>query len=912
MRTLGRIYTGTTPSAICRHDVVDSTIGREIERRAGLQPDHAAMVSSGLAPLSYRELQSLIGEVRAALRLAGFSRSARIAIAMPNSQQAALAILAVACSAVSIPLSPRLTGSEIGSSLGALQPNAVLLVKGSDSEARRAAENKGIMIIEAAPPKDGVFGLEIIGQQPNISLAFDEADKPDEPDPAAPAFILQTSGTTAEPKLIPFSHRNMLAVAARCQAWFNLTPADRCLSVSPVFYGHGLKVTVLTPLLTGGTVVFPADISKFDYAEWFGILKPTWYSAGPTLHRLVFDQTRSIADAETGHSLRFILSSGAPLPLNVLEGLEGTLGVPLIEHYSSSEASLVAANLPPPAGSKPGTVGVPWPDTVIIVGDDNLQLSPREQGEILVRGPTVISDYLDAPDLNSQSFCNGWFKTGDIGSLDEDGFLTLHGRKGDVINRGGEKISPIEIDEVLARHPAIAEAATFSVPHPRLGDDVAAAIVLRPGAKATPVEIRRYLREHVALFKIPRRIVIRDHLPRGKTGKVLRRQLTESFEEAATAETQIPAEQLLDNSPIDLGLVVELTELWERLLNTAPISLDDDFLEKGGDSLLAIEMLAELEKLTGDAIPSSILLEASTIRQLAHTLSKKRKLKPRPLIRLNPNGGKTPLLFFHNDYIGGGYYTLELANLLGSDQPLLIVSPHGTDDEPVPLSIEAMASDRFPLIMNAQPEGPYRLCGYCASGLVAFEVARMLIAAGKEVEMVGMIDPPTVNARRSVQLIFSMLNRARPVAGPLVEHTIRWTFRIFSLFNKFWNLSATRRWTFLEGKVRRLFASNGNQGRAAPIVAGQTVANESDQPSGRASPARQSEDERNSKYANVVWNYLPKPLAVRVIYFSVEYSLGAWERISSDLKVIKLPGTHGDIDLAAFADHLRSRLQTRN
>jgi acyl-CoA synthetase (AMP-forming)/AMP-acid ligase II/thioesterase domain-containing protein len=906
MRTLKVIYPVTAPS-IRSQGVADGTIGREIQRRAKLQPDHPAMVSKGLAPLSYRELELLIGEVRAALRLAGFGRSARIAIAMPNSPQAALAILAVACSAVSIPLNPRLLLSEIESSLSALRPDAVLLLKGSDSDARRAAENKGIMIIEAAQPKDGALGLMIIEPRPSTAAASDE---PDEPDPAAPAFILQTSGTTAEPKLIPYSHRNMLAVAARCQAWFNLTPEDRCLSVSPVFYAHGLKVTVLTPLLTGGTAAFPADASKFDYAEWFGALKPTWYSAGPTLHRLVFDQTQSIADAKKGHSLRFILSSGAPLPRNVLEGLQHTLGVPLVEHYSSSEASLIAANLPPPGGSKPGTVGVPWPDTVIIVGDDDRRLLPREQGEILVSGPTVISGYLDAPDLNCRSFCNGWFKTGDIGSLDEDGFLTLHGRKIDVINRGGEKISPIEIDEVLARHPAVAEAAAFSVPHPRLGEDVAAAVVLRSGVTVTPVELRRYLQEEVASFKVPRRIVIRDHLPKGKTGKILRRQLTESLEETAASETQVEAGSLLEDSPIDLGLAIQLTELWERLLNTAPLSLDDDFLEKGGDSLLAIEMLAEVEKLIGDTIPSSILLEASTIRQLAHVLSESGNLKPKSLVQMHPNGGQTPLIFFHNDYIGGGYYTLKLASLLGANQPLLTVAPHGIDDEPIPHSIEAMAFDRYPLIVNAQPEGPYRLCGVCASGLVAFEVARLLIAAGKEVEMVGMIDTPTINARRSLQLFFSLMNRARPMAGTVVEHTIRSTFRIFSFFDKFWNLPATRRWDFVKDNARKLVASGSNLVRAAPTIAGQPATNNPHKSSGGISPVGLPNDELNSRYGIVVSNYLPKPLAVRVIYFSIEYGLGAWGRIGSDLEVIKLPGTHNGFDLADVANHLRARLQT--
>ena len=257
---------------------------------------------------------------------------------MPNGPQAALAIVAVACSAVSIPLNPRQTLREIETCLAALRPDAVLLVKGADSDARRAAERKGMTIIEATQSKEGTLGFSIVEPQTGIAAASDESD---EPDPDAPAFILQTSGTAAEPKLIPFSHRNMLAAAARVQAWFNLTPQDRCLSVSPVFYSHGLKVTVFTPLLTGGTIAFPTDASKFDYAEWFGVLKPTWYSAGPTLHRLIFDQTQSRADAKTGHSLRFILSGGAPLPRDVLEGLQHTLGVPVVEHYGSSEAAQI-------------------------------------------------------------------------------------------------------------------------------------------------------------------------------------------------------------------------------------------------------------------------------------------------------------------------------------------------------------------------------------------------------------------------------------------------------------------------------------------------------------------------------------------------------------------------------------------
>jgi acyl-CoA synthetase (AMP-forming)/AMP-acid ligase II len=880
-----------------------STIGGEIRRRAELQPDHTAVVASGFAPLSYRELQRLIDEVRVALRQAGFGQSARVAVAIPNGPQAALAIVAVTCSAVSIPLNPRQTVSEIETCLAALRPDALLLVKAADSAARRAAERKGITIIEATQAKGGAIGFSI--GEPESSIAA-KPNASDEPDGDALAFILQTSGTSAGPKLIPTSHRNMLAAAARVQAWFDLTPQDRCLSVSPIFYAHGLHVTVFAALLSGGSVAFPTDASKFDYSEWFGNLRPTWYSAGPTLHHLVLDQTKSGADAKTGHSLRFVLSGGAPLPRNVLEGLEHALGVPVVEHYGSSEAMQICSNLLPPRGSKLGTVGVPWPNTILIVGEDGGRLPSGAQGEILVGGPTVVSGYLDASELNSFSFVDGWFKSGDIGSLDEDGFLALHGRKDDLINRGGEKISPVEIDDALMRHPAVAEAAAFPVPHPRLGEDVAAAVVLRRGMKATPIELRGYLLERLAPFKIPRRIVIRDQLPKGQTGKVMRRRLAEGLEEKIAAETRIAAPQSIEDTSVYSDLVIKLTEIWERLLKITPLP-DEDFFQNGGDSLLAMEMLVELEVLTGRTISNSILLEAPTIGLLAQKLSERDHTERKFLIRLNSSGRQPPLFYFHGQYNWYGYSAVAMARLLGSDQPFLVVAPHGIDNEPIPRSIEAMAADRLPLILDAQPEGPYRLFGNCLGGIVAFEVARMLVATGKKVELVAMLDSPTINARGSVQLLLSTMRRARSVAGHVVELAMARTWVRCIYIQKFWNISWNRRWAAFKKGVRNLVVGDRNQMHTAPIVGSKL--GEPNLEKVMFEKFEQSSADRNMRYACVMSNYFPKHLAVRVIYFSVDYGAGAWRRISSDLEIIKSSGTHNNLDFADIAKHLRARLQ---
>jgi acyl-CoA synthetase (AMP-forming)/AMP-acid ligase II len=226
------------------------------------------------------------------------------------------------------------------------------------------------------------------------------------------------------------------------------------------------------------------------------------------------------------HSLRFVVSGGASLPLKIQTDLQSALGVPVLEHYGATEAGQISSNLPPPGPAKVGTCGIPELGTLKIVDPQGALVGPGERGEVLVRGPTVIAGYLD-PGSNKGAFLDGWYHTGDIGSLDEENFLTLHGRLKEIISRGGEKISPREIDLALLRHPDVAEAAAYAVPHPRLGEDVAAAVVLRPGATATGDELRRFLASELSWFKVPRRISVVRDLPKGKTGKVQRRKLSE-------------------------------------------------------------------------------------------------------------------------------------------------------------------------------------------------------------------------------------------------------------------------------------------------------------------------------------------------------------------------------------------------
>jgi oxalate---CoA ligase len=496
-----------------------STIDEAIRHHAQLRSAWPAIVASKSSPLSYGELFEKICTVRGDLYQAGFDHESRVVIALQHGPLAALAVVTVACSAVAVPIDIELTLPEVDRSFAVIRPAAVVLLKDTPSPARTVAERRNTPIIEVASPDGGKLDLHL-----DIPRVGNDAS-PAEPIADMPAFIQQTSSTTGEPKLIPYNHRNMLAAARRVQGWFGLTPSDRCLSVSPIHYSHGLKFTTFTPLITGGSIAFPLDSSRLNFAEWFSELRPTWYSAGPTLHRYVFDKAKRIPEARTIHNLRFAVSAGAPLPEDVCVGLHRALGVHVLQQYGTAETAQISANLPPPGAAKLGTCGIPPEDTVIIVREDGSRAAPGQKGEVWVRGPTVMSGYLEDPELNRAAFVDGWFRTGDIGSLDGDGFLTLHGREKELINRGGEKIAPTEIDNALMRHPAVKEAAAYAVYHPRLGEDVAAAVVLQPGSMITEDDLRKFLSTQLAMFKVPRHIVFQDKLPKGSTGKLQRQKL---------------------------------------------------------------------------------------------------------------------------------------------------------------------------------------------------------------------------------------------------------------------------------------------------------------------------------------------------------------------------------------------------
>jgi acyl-CoA synthetase (AMP-forming)/AMP-acid ligase II len=354
----------------------------------------------------------------------------------------------------------------------------------------------------------------------------------------------------------------------------------------PLFHIHGLVGVVLSSLLAGGSIVCSAGYESTSFAALMHDFRPTWYSAVPTIHQSVLALAKANAAVAAGGHLRLIRSSSAALPPTVMADLEETFRVPVIESYGMTEAAhQMASNPLPPARRKPGSVGLPAGPEMAIMGDDGNLLSPGQTGEIVIRGSNVTAGYANNPEANQAAFCGGWFRTGDLGRMDGEGYFYITGRKKEMINRGGENISPREIDEVLMEHPAVTQAITFAVPHPSLGEDVAAAVVLRAEATLGEQDLREFAFARLAEFKVPSRIVFVDAVPKGPTGKLQRIGLHQQFAPLLKAEYVAPD-----------GLVeTRLAAMWMELLNLPRVGRNDNFFVCGGDSLMATRLAARVQ-----------------------------------------------------------------------------------------------------------------------------------------------------------------------------------------------------------------------------------------------------------------------------------------------------------------------------
>jgi len=480
--------------------------------------------------LSYRHLRDLTRRTTGVLNSHGIGLGDRVAIVLPNGPEAATCFVAVACAAAAAPLNPAGKPEEFAFNLTDLNIRAVIVMDGVDSPAIGVARSAGIPLLRLRPtgPLANCPAGDFTLHAASAAVETSAVTRPPAGDDVA--LVLHTSGTTSRPKVVPLTQRNITASAHAIARTLRLGPGDVGLNIMPLFHIHGLIAATLASLAAGGAVSCTPGFNAFRFFTLFAAVRPTWYSAVPPMHQAILGlaprQARTIAEGR----LRFIRSSSASLPVQVMRAMEEAFGVPVLEAYGMTEAAhQMASNPLPPAPRHAGSVGVAAGPEIAILAPDGTPLPAGETGEVAVRGPNVVKGYDKNPDANAAAFVNGWFRTGDQGILDGDGYLRLTGRIKEIINRGGEKVSPLEVDGVLMDHPAVAQCLTFALPHPMLGEEVAAVVVLREGLGCADTELREYAAARLAAFKVPRRIVFVDEIPRGPTGKFVRVGLAEKL-----------------------------------------------------------------------------------------------------------------------------------------------------------------------------------------------------------------------------------------------------------------------------------------------------------------------------------------------------------------------------------------------
>lgn len=584
-------------------------IYQKLQAQAQKTPDTIAIAAPNRLPLTYGRMLAQIDSAIAQLNRLGVGCHDRVAIALPNGPEMAVAFLAIASGATCAPLNPAYRHSEFDFYLSDLKAKALIVQSGVADPARTVAKERGIPIIELEPvltAQAGIFTLS--GGEAQCPAGGGLAQSEDV------ALVLHTSGTTSRPKIVPLTHANLCTSAENIQLALQLSESDRSLNMMPLFHIHGLVGVLLSSLSAGASVVCTPGFYAPKFFDWLETFRPTWYSAVPTMHQAILARTEANSEIIALSPLRLIRSSSAPLPLRVMMELERAFNVPVIESYGMTEAAhQMTSNPLAPRERKPGSVGVAAGPEVAIMDRAGNLLPPGEIGEVVIRGANVTSGYENNPRANESAFTKGWFKTGDLGYLDSDGYLFLKGRIKETINRGGEKIFPREVDEVLQVHPAVQQVVTFAAPHTLLGEEVAAAIVLKEDAEATELEIKEFVAQKLADFKVPRVVLFVDEIPTGPTGKLQRIGLAEKLGLRASDPTA-PRPEFV---PPRTASEEQLVNIWTEILGVSPIGINDNFFQLGGDSILATQIVNRVLESMHVELSFAFFFEQPTIANMA-------------------------------------------------------------------------------------------------------------------------------------------------------------------------------------------------------------------------------------------------------------------------------------------------------
>ena len=598
-------------------------VALQAERR----PDAPALLAPGRRAMSFGALAELIDSTAGRLAALGVGRGSRVALALPDGPEMAAALYAVTEAATCAPLDPAIDDCDYRALLERMRIDAMIVADDHDAAARRVGAALGVQIIVLSPrggAPAGAFDLTSADPRPAVRREPPHGDDV--------ALVLHTSGTTGVPKIVPATYANLVSGALSRMELLQLTALDRGLCISALTTAAGIRRSLFPVLTAGGSVVCTPGFDPAVFFDLLGEFKPSFYAAGPTVHRAVLDEAlrRGIA----GHSLRFILCGTGALTADVQHGLERAFRVPAIHAYGMTETSTIAQNPLPPAERRAGSVGKPAACEVAILGDDGELLPPENTGEIIVRGSTVFAGYENDDEANRRAFHKNWFRTGDLGHVDADGYLFVAGRVKEIINRGGAKVLPQEVDAVLLAQAGVADAACFGVPHRTLGEDVVAVVILRTDASVSGQQLRDVVLERLPAYKVPSRIVPVNSIPRDAQGKLRRGELADVLAQVMHTEFAPP------HGPLQLLVAASFREV----LGIERIGAHDNFFALGGDSLRGTQAVVRMNAALGLDLDAIELFRRPTVAEFAARLGAAAGAAPSgppPLTSRPPGGGSS-------------------------------------------------------------------------------------------------------------------------------------------------------------------------------------------------------------------------------------------------------------------------------
>lgn len=673
----------------------------------------------------------------AAVVEAGVARGSVVAVVLPDGIAHLVTTLALLDEWCVAPLNPESTRDELQTDATQMNLAAVVCTAGSHAEWVARANGLGVILVEESMAAESGLQWRVAAKSTGEARTREWA------------MLMTTSATTGRRKLVPFERAALWTMLEQTIASTKLSQCDRLLLLARQFHVQGV-ISPLAQMCVGGSVVCTRGYNGGEFARWIREYAPTWYACGPAVHRKIVALGQNLS----GSSLRFVRSGGAALPMELREQIDAVLGVKVLDVYGLTETGALAATSIGGSGPR-GSVGRSVGAEMAVLDENGRFVTGGKQGEIVVRGANIFGGYVNDDEANREAFHEGWFRTGDLGRIDAEGYLFLRGRLKEIINRGGQKVIPEEVDAAIGRHESVAEVATFGMLHASLGEEVACAVVLRAACTLTEQDVRRFARESLALYKTPRRIYFLDELPRGSTGKAQRQKLREWAEvqhaSRSTADTAAAGSGLEDAENAFDNTEEHLTQLWRALLGVETIEREEDFFQAGGDSLAAVELLAELDKefSFSQALSAEAFLERPTIAgllaMLERALTQEECTYHTSIVYPVTAGAGGAPLYLLPALNGKGLYFRRLARHMGAASgercAISLLRPAELGPFRAMNEVEDTARVAVEALRRTQPKGPYAVGGFCEGGVIAFEVALQLERQGEQVR-VALWDTP--------------------------------------------------------------------------------------------------------------------------------------------------------------------------